>query len=191
MSEQNLLTEPESKGLDIVRVFLGISGLISLVLGILILANPVKTGAGLVLIVTVLLAIYLVGVGVIYLGSGIFSKSLEGWPRIGTILLGLLYIVGGIIIFANVSASATVFAVFLSVLIGVLWIIEGVFVFTTLKTSGHRVLTVVYGVISIIAGLVLIFSPLLGAVTLWLLIGISLIVLGAVQVVRAFTVKAE
>jgi uncharacterized membrane protein HdeD (DUF308 family) len=29
-------------------------------------------------------------------------------------------------------------------------------------------------------------SPLLGAVTLWLLLGISMVVMGVVQVVRAF-----
>ena len=49
------------------------------------------------------------------------------------------------------------------------------------------VMAVNCSVISIIAGIVLLFSPVLGAAALWVLMGISLIVLGIVQVIRAFT----
>ena len=42
-------------------------------------------------------------------------------------------------------------------------------------------------VISIIAGIYLLVNALLGALVLWLLLGIMLIVLGVVQIVRAFT----
>lgn len=191
MSEKDPLLEAEGRAVDAVRIMLGLGGLIALILGILIMVNPLKSGAIMMQIVAVVVALYMVGVGAVYLGSAIFSKTMKGWPRTGNALLGLLYIVAGIILFANLAAAAAVIAVLLSILIGVLWIIEGVLAFTTLKTTGHRVLTVVYGIVSLIAGLVLIFSPLLGAVTLWLLIGISMVVMGAIQIVRAFSVKAE
>ena len=42
-------------------------------------------------------------------------------------------------------------------------------------------------IISIIAGGVLCFSPLLGAVALWWLLGIALVVLGILQIIRAFS----
>jgi uncharacterized membrane protein HdeD (DUF308 family) len=58
--------------------------------------------------------------------------------------------------------------------------------FTVVKQSGNKTWTVIYGIISVIAGLSLMLSPLLGAVTLWLLLGISMVVMGVVQVVRAF-----
>lgn len=191
MSEKDPLLEAEGRAVDAVRIMLGLGGLIALILGILIMVNPLKSGAIMMQIVAVVVALYMVGVGAVYLGSAIFSKTMKGWPRTGNALLGLLYIVAGIILFANLAAAAAVIAVLLSILIGVLWIIEGVLAFTTLKSTGHRVLTVVYGIVSLIAGLVLIFSPLLGAVTLWLLIGISMVVMGAIQIVRAFSVKAE
>ena len=183
-------TSPENRAVDAVRTMLGLGGLIALIVGILILVNPVKSGAVMMQIVAVIVALYAAGVGAVYLGSAIFSKTMKGWSRTGNILLGVLYIVGAIILFANIAATAVVITAFLSILIGVLWVIEGVFSFTTLKESGHRVLTIIYGIISLVAGFVLIFSPLLGAVTLWLLLGISMIVMGAVQVVRAFVFKA-
>lgn len=176
---------------DAVRIMFGLGGLIALILGILIMVNPVKSGVIMMQIVAVIVALYMVGVGVVYLGSAIFSKSMKGWPRTGNILLGLLYVVAGIILFSNLAAAAAVLAAFLSILIGVMWILEGVLVFSTLKTSGHRALAVIYGILSILAGLVLLFAPFLAAITLWLLLGISMVVLGIVQVIRAFTIKSD
>jgi uncharacterized membrane protein HdeD (DUF308 family) len=191
MSETDQLSASDKRGIDAVRVALGLGGLIALILGILIMVNPVKSGAIMMQIVAVIVAVYMVGVGAVYLGAAIFSKTMKGWPRTGNILLGILYIIAGIILFSNIAAAATVLAVFLSILIGVMWIIEGVLAFTTVKTAGHPVLTVIYGIVSVVAGLVLIFSPLLGAVTLWLLIGIGMAVLGVIQIVRAFSVKVD
>ncbi len=48
-----------------------------------------------------------------------------------------------------------------------------------------RAWTIFFAIVSILAGIVLLFSPLLGAVTLFLLIGISLVILGIFQIVRA------
>jgi len=186
-----MLTESRNRTADSMRVMLGLGGLIALIIGILIMVNPVKSGAVMMQIVAVVVAIYMVGVGAVYLGAAIFSKTMKGWPRTGNILLGILYVIAGIILFANLTATAAVLAIFISILIGVMWIVEGVLAFSTVKSTGHPVLTVVYGIIGIIAGLVLVFSPLMGAVTLWLLIGISLVVLGAIQIVRAFSVKSE
>jgi len=183
--------QAENRAIDTVRTMLGLGGLIALVVGILILVNPVKSGEAFMMVISIIVALYAVGVGAVYLGSAIFSKSMRGWPRIGNALLGLLYIVAGIILFANLAAAAVVLAAFLSILIGIVWIVEGIIAFTTLKQSGHRVLTVIYAIISIIAGLVLLLAPLLGAVTLWVLLGISMIVMGAIQIVRAFLVRAE
>lgn len=191
MTDTELQNDTQRRTVDSIRIMLGLGGLIALVLGILIMVNPVKSGAILMQIVAVMASLYMVGTGVVYLGSAVFSKSMKGWPRTGNILLGLLYVIAGIILFSNLAATAAILALFISIMIGIMWILEGALAFSTLKTSGHRALTVIYGIISIIAGLVLVFSPLLGAVTLWLLIGISMVVLGAVQIVRAFSVNTD
>lgn len=183
-------TAEEHRVVDTVRTMLGLGGLLALVVGILILANPVKSGAAMMQIVAVIVSIYMIGSGAVYLGTSIFSKSLGGWARTGHILLGLLYLIAGVILMANLTATAVMLGLFLSIFIGVMWIFEGIMAFTTPTPGRSRVWSVIYGIISLIAGLVLIFVPLAGVVTLWLMIGISLIVLGALQIVRAFSVKA-
>jgi uncharacterized membrane protein HdeD (DUF308 family) len=64
-------------------------------------------------------------------------------------------------------------------------IIEGVVSLTTLNHGSGRGWTIFFAIISILAGVVLLFSPLLGAVTLFILIGASLLVLGVFQIIRA------
>lgn len=189
MTEADVDIQVERRAIDSVRTMLGLGGFVALVLGILILVNPVKTGAAMMLILAVVVALYMVGSGAVYLGTAIFSRSLAGWPRTGHALLGLLYVVAGVILFTNIQASAVILATFLTVLIGVMWILEGVVAFSSLNSTGSKGLTIFYGIISVIAGLVLIFSPMLSAVTLWILIGISMIVMGVMQIVRAFSVK--
>lgn len=165
-----------------IRTALGIGGVLAVVVGILILAWPGKTA----MVVTAIIAVYAVAAGLVYAGLGIFSKGKGGWARIGHILLGVLFIIAGIVAFANLSLATTALAAFLGVLVGIMWIIEGVVALTTLG-DGPKGWTIFYAIISIIAGVVLLFSPIWGAAVLWWLLGISIIVLGVVNIVRAFT----
>ncbi|WP_427870243.1 HdeD family acid-resistance protein [Leucobacter luti] len=167
------------------RVVLGVGGLIAVVLGLLILLFPEKSGAVTMQIVAAITAAYALVVGVVYLGSAIFSRVLGGWARVGHIVLGVLYVAGGAVMMANLGATAVVLTVFLSVTIGVLWLIEAVVSFTVAGQSANKVWSIVYGIVSVLAGLTLIFSPILGAVTLWILLGASMLVMGIVQAIRA------
>lgn len=170
---------------DGLRVAFGVGGLIAIVIGLLIVIYPAASGGAVLGFVAAVVAAYTLVVGVVYLGSALFSKNLRGWARTGNILLGLLYLVAGIVVMVNLGAAAAFLAVFLSVLVGIVWLAEGVIALTTLKQHANRAWTVVYAVISLLAGAALLLSPLLGAVTLWMLLGISLLVLGVVQVARA------
>ncbi|SJN10162.1 hypothetical protein FM113_08350 [Leucobacter sp. 7(1)] len=183
-------TKIENRLTDGVRTAFGVGGLIALVLGLLIIFNPAKSGVVAMQVLAVVMAAYALVVGVVYLGSSIFSRSLGGWARVGHILLGLLYIAGGIVMLMNVGAAAVVLAMFLSITVGILWLFEGIMAFTVAGKSDSKVWTIIYGIVSVIAGIVLLLSPLLGAVTLWLLLGISMVVMGIVQVIRAFSVKS-
>ncbi|MFV0434146.1 MAG: HdeD family acid-resistance protein [Leucobacter sp.] len=185
--ETNLLQRVGEHG----RIALGIGGLIAVVIGLLMLFFPLASGAAAMLVIAALMAAYALVVGVVYIGTSLFSRTVSGWARTGPILLGVLYIIAGIIIIANFRAVAAVLAIFLSVIIGLLWIFEGVMAFSMMKQASNKTWSIIYGIVSIIAGLVLIFSPIMGAITLWLLLGISLVVLGLVQAVRAFTTKIE
>lgn len=180
MSSESSLTKEAVNG---VRTALGIAGVLSLVVGILILVWPGRT----VEVAVAIIAIYAIVGGLIYGGVGIFSKSMGGWSRVGHIVLGLLFIAAGIIAFFNLGATALGFAIVLGIFVGIMWIVEGVVSLTTLNETSSKGWTIFFAIISILAGLVLLFSPVLGVAVLLWVIGISLVVLGVVQIVRAFT----
>lgn len=175
----------DRSALNSIRTALGLGGVLALIVGILILVWPGKTA----LVVTGIIAIYAIATGLVYVGLGIFSKEKGGWSRIGHIILGLLFIAGGVVAFFNLGLTAVALAAFIGVLVGILWIIEGVVSLSTLGAARSRGWTLLFALISIIAGVVLLFSPLMGAVVLWWLLGISLVVLGILQIIRAFSFK--
>ena len=166
-----------------VRTALGVSGAVALIIGIIIVFWPRTAAAGL----TVLLAISLLVSGIAYLGVGIFAKGIGGGARALDLIFGVLLVIAAITAFANISGTAAFLAVFLGVLVGIAWIVEGAVALAQLGDAGSRAWALFFGILSIVAGIVLLFSPLWGIVVLFLLAGISLIVLGIAQIVRAFT----
>lgn len=175
----------EKTAVNGIRTAFGIGGVIALIVGILILVWPDKTA----MVVTAIIAAYAIAAGLVYAGLGVFSKSIGGWARVGHIVLGVLFVIAGIIAFANLTATTLWLALFLGILVGILWIVEGVVALTTLSGSSSRAWTIFFSILSIVAGVILLFSPLWGAVVLWWLLGISLIVLGIIQIVRAFSFR--
>lgn len=166
-----------------VRVAFGLSGLIALILGLFILILP-QTSFN---VVTFLFVAYAIVAGIIYLSIGLFSGNNGVWARVGYILLGVALVVAGIIAWANLSATSTWFQFFIAIFLGVLWIVEGIVTFASLKSSTSTVLAIVYGIVSVLAGLLLIFSPFLLSAVIWIIIGISLVVFGVLQIIRGFT----
>lgn len=165
-----------------IRTAIGVGGVLTLIVGVLILAWPSKTA----MVVTAIIAVYAIASGLVYAGLGIFSKGKGGWARVGHILLGIVFIVAGVVAFMNLGQTALWLALFLGILVGILWIVEGVVSLSTLGDASSKVWSVFFAVLSIIAGIVLLFTPLWGATVLWWLLGISLVVLGVVNIVRAF-----
>lgn len=167
------------------RLALLIGGVAAVGFGIAVLAWPTKAAVAL----TGVIAVYALIAGIVYATLGFFSKELGAGGRIGHVILGVLYVIAGVYAFSSLQRSAAFLALFLTILVGVMWIIEGFTALFTLSGSGSKVLTIVFAIISIIAGFTLLSSPLWGAVLLWWLLGISLVVLGALNVIRAITGK--
>ena len=172
----------EKSAINGVRTAFGVGGVLSILAGLLILWQPQGSAA----FVTVVIAIYAIVGGLVYAGLGIFSKAKGGWARLGHIVLGLIFIAGGIVALFNLQQATAWLAVFVGVLVGILWIVEGIVSLSTLGDAASKGWTIFFAIISIIAGLYLVITPLLGAVVLWWLLGILLIVLGIIQIVRAF-----
>lgn len=170
-----------------IRVALAISGAIALIAGIVLLVWPGKT----LVLVTGIIASYLVIAGIVYVGLGLFSGKKGGWARAGHIVLGLLYIAAGVIGFLNLQQTAATLALITVIFIGVSWIVDGVVSLTLLHKDGSRAWTIIYAIFSVIAGLIVIFSPMLAAIALWWILGITLVVLGVIQIVRAIMLGRE
>lgn len=167
------------------RTGLIVSGIVSILLGALILLWPGRTAQ----VATGIIAAYTIVAGLVYAGIGIFSRTKRGWSRIGHIALGILFIVVGIVAFANLAAFTASFAVFLGVLVGVLWIVEGVVSLSTVDGSPSRGWTIAFAILSILAGITLLFSPLWAAFVLWWLLGISAVAMGVVNLIRGITLR--
>jgi len=175
------LKNVEKSVINTVRAAIGISGAVSLIIGVLILVWPVKTAV----VVAGIIAVYAVIAGVVNLAIGIFSRKIGGWARFGFLALGAVFLIAAVVSFSNLGAAAAGLAVLVGVLFGISWIVEGVVGLTLVGDSASKVWTIVYALISIVAGILVLTSPLWGAALLWLWLGVSLVVMGIVQIVRA------
>lgn len=165
-----------------IRVSLGVSGLLALVVGIVILVWPVKTA----MVVAGIIAVYAAIAGLINLSIAIFARNAGAWPREGYGALGAAFLVAAVIAFSNLEGAASMLAILIGILVGAVWIIEGVVGLTMISNAPSKVWAIVYAIISVIAGIVVITSPIWGATLLWLFLGVSLVVLGVIQLIRAF-----
>lgn len=166
-----------------IKMVLGIGGLLALAAGVVILLWPGKTA----MLVAAIFGVYAIIAGLVYVGLGIFAGNKSGWSRLGNILLGVLYVVVGVVFFFNLQTAAASLAFVIGIMIGVVWIIEGFMAFTTLRTATSKGWSIFYGIVSILAGIALILAPIFFVAFMWWMVGISLIVLGIVQIVRSFS----
>ena len=164
-----------------VRFSLGLSGVATLVMGVLVVVWPVHSATAL----AVLLGVYWGITGVGHLLVGLFGKERGVRSRLLDIPLGILMIIAGALVVSRPARSAVTLAVLLGILLGVLWIFEGVTAIVESGDAPSRPWAYVVGLVGIVAGGIVLSSPLWGAVALFWFAGFSLIVLGAVQIVRA------
>ncbi len=162
------------------RLAMIVGGVIAVLLGIALLVWPGRT----MVVVTGLIAGYAIIQGIVYAVTGLAAKGLGAGGRIGHVLLGVLFVVAGVVAFANLTASAAFLALFITVMLGFMWIIEGFVSLFSIGKGNSVFVTVAFAILSIVAGAVLVISPLWSAVFLWWFAGIALIVLGVLNVGR-------
>lgn len=174
------LTEKAVKWL---RIAFAVSGAVALILGIVLLLWPSKTMA----VVAVFLGINFLITGAIKVAVGIFSHSISAGMRILDILLGLFVLVAGIIAIRNSAATGEILVIFTVIMIGIGWIFEGIIAMAEAGKGPSRTWAIVFGILSVLAGIVVLVVPVWTAAWLLLMTAIMLIVLGVVGIVRAFT----
>lgn len=161
-----------------IRTGMVVTGVLSVVLGALVLFWPGAT----LDVIAVLFGLYFVVAGAVRVVTGLVTPLLGGL-RVLNILIGLLLLIAGVAAIRNPLASLSVLALF----IGIAWIVEGIMSLTEVESGGSRWYAIIYGIVSIIAGVVVLFLPVSSLAALVIFGGIALVVLGIVEVVRAFS----
>ncbi|MBP3035432.1 DUF308 domain-containing protein [Arthrobacter sp. zg-ZUI100] len=161
-----------------IRGGLALTGVLSIVLGALVLFWPEAT----LEVIAFLFGLFFLVAGAVRVITGLVTPLLGGL-RVLNILTGVLLFIFGVVAMRNPLASLAV----LALAIGVAWIVEGIMALAETESGGSRWYAIAYGVISIIAGIVVLFLPVGSLTTLVIFGGIFLVVLGIVEVVRAFT----
>jgi uncharacterized membrane protein HdeD (DUF308 family) len=109
-----------------------------------------------------------------------------GW----IVALGVVYIIAGFVALGSVMI-ATVASV---LVVGVMMIVAGVAELINafqIKSWGKFLIWALLGVLYIVAGFVAFENPLLAAVLLTLMLGVSLVASGIVRIILAFSMKRE
>jgi len=179
MSEQATLDELTSVFKQ-TRVVWAIRAVVAIVIGILVLVWPAAS----VSILAVLLGIYFVILGIVRVVQGFVSKDLTGGGKVANIIIGAIILAAGVIVVRNPFETA----VFIVLLIGISWIFERVATIVDTARGNGSGISVVIGILIALAGvLVILFAD--GATLAWgIFVGISLLVVGVLDLVLLFTV---
>jgi uncharacterized membrane protein HdeD (DUF308 family) len=178
------LTKSAISGL---RLAFGISGAVALILGIVLLVWPNKTLA----VVAVFLGINFLITGAVKLALGIFSQGLSAGLRVLDILFGVFLAIAGIVAIKNSAATGEALLIFTVIIIGIGWIIEGILAMVESGKGPTRTWAILFGAISVVAGVVVLAVPVWSALWLLTITAISLIILGVLGIARAFTFGRE
>ena len=181
MSDSTALTTTEPKGL---RIALGV---ICLVLGLVALIWPQAT----LLVVALVFGLQLIAVGLIRVVAAVALKELPGWSRAVSGILGALTVVAGIICFFRPGTSLLVLALVLAV--G--WIIDGiselVSAFAVPRRTGERIGLIAFGIVGLIAAVVVLIFPGESLLLLARIGGVILLAFGVLALVAAFAGRGK
>ena len=162
------------------------SGVLSVILGILVLAWPGIS----ILAAAILLGAYLLVSGIAQVVFA-FSLHVAAGGRVLLFISGAAALILAVLAFRHFGEGYAI--LLLAIWIGVGFIFRGVA--TTVSAISDpglpgRGWNVFFGVITMIAGVVVLASPYESLVTLTLVVGIWLIVIGVFEVISAFSIRS-
>lgn len=163
-----------------VRSTVLVAGAAAVIIGALLLIWPAKT----LQIAAILLGIYFLISGVARVLLALSTPGLTAGLRVLDLIFGVLFLVGGVFMLRNSALATATLAVVIGFIVGVSWIVEGVLALVESGSAASRGWAITFGIISIIAGVVVLAVPVW--TTLWLILftGAALLVSGIVAIVR-------
>ena len=160
-----------------------LSGLLSLILGILVLAWPGKS----ILVAAIFFGAYLLVTGITQVFHA-FTLHVSAGGRALLFISGAASLVLAVLCFRNIGNSILLLAIW----IGVGFIFRGVATATSAisdpDTPG-RGWEIFVGIMSLLAGMLLIVWPITSIVTLAWVVGIWLVVIGVFEIVASFGIR--
>lgn len=160
-------------------------GIVTLLAGVVALVWPGRT----LVVIAVLFGIQLIVAGIFRFVAAFAVDDESTGARVLFALLGVLALIVGIYALRHILVTLAS----LALLLGIYWVINGVVeVFTALSHRGlpHRGWTIAMGVLSVVAGLVVLFNPTISLLTLTFVLGIWLIIFGIMEIVLAFRLRS-
>jgi uncharacterized membrane protein HdeD (DUF308 family) len=152
-------------------------GIISLVLGLLLLTRPSATLAVVMLLVGLAWFIH----GVVILLSIFIDKGDWGWKLFG----GVIGVAAGLLVFQNPVASTVAVPAVLALVLGVFGILIGVSALVAAFQGGGW-WAGIFGAISIVIGLLMLFNSVIAGGVLVIVTAVLLVVQGGIGVVMSF-----
>lgn len=160
------------------------AGIGAIVVGIMLLAWPKAT----LTIVAILIGASLVVAGLLRLIDGFTAHDASGGRRVAHVLIGLLAIIVGLYCIRHYHVTIAA----LAIIVGLFWILHGIADISLGLFAGPfpgRALTIVAGILSLFAGLIVLFWPTISLTVLIAVIGIWLLVYGLLMAITAFSLR--
>jgi uncharacterized membrane protein HdeD (DUF308 family) len=158
-----------------------VAGVVTLILGIIVAVHP----SGSLNVIAVLIGIALLISGIFHL---IRVFDADEPHRVWLGIAGLLFIVAGVILIRHLSLTVAIIGLF----VGLTWIVQGVVVLVAGLAGGSRQgrgWWIAFGLISLIAGIVVATAPISSLTTLAVLLGIWFIIMGVFEIAGALILR--
>ena len=155
-------------------------GVVTVLLGLIVSFRP----SGSLNVIAVLLGILMIISGIFHLVR-VFDRVEE--HRIWLGIAGLLYVVIGVVLIRHLHLTVAL----IGLIVGLTWIIQGLSaLFGGVAGSREgRGWWIFFGIVSLIAGIVVVSAPVSSVTVLAVLLGIWFIVMGLFEVIAAFIIR--
>jgi uncharacterized membrane protein HdeD (DUF308 family) len=159
-------------------------GIISLVVGIVIISWPTPT----VIVVAVLFAIYLIISGIFEIVRS-FASGLTGGTRALLLITGVLSVILGIFAIRSAADNAVDL---LGIFVGIAFLFRGfASLFMGFDSKEGRGWNIFFGIIMLVGGVVILVQPALALTTLAWVVGIWLVLIGLYEIIASFIVRSR
>jgi uncharacterized membrane protein HdeD (DUF308 family) len=156
-------------------------GVLTLILGIIVSFHP----SGSLNVVAVLFGILMILSGIFHL-IRIFDRDER--HRIWAGIAGLLFVVIGVVLIRHLHLTVAL----IGLVIGITWVVQGLTALIGGLSGGVRegkAWWIAFGVISVIAGIVVVSAPVTSVNALAVLLGIWFIIMGIFEIVAGFLLR--